>query len=391
MTRVDAGTNQAGKPRPGSALGAVIAVYLLARIISLDILLLAERQLRGTSVSGPRFRLWHDALFRWDVGFYHGIAADGYQSELPLDDAGGVVGNKWAFFPVFPLAARLTRAATGLPFEFAAVLINVIAGAVAAVCLFKLVSRFADTTAALRAVALWSFFPTAFVLQVPYAEAIWSMFAIGFLLALVDRRDGVAAVLLIAASLSRGAAVPLSAAGLWHVWRERAARRPSSLLLAASAVVAPFLWVGVAAGVTGRLDAYAATQRAWGYAPDLTHMVSRWLDLAGRLDTEPFSMLIVLVLFAVAGLTIVTVRSPMPVELKVFAGFAAVFLFLVAQPGAVAFTSAPRFAFGILTIPIALALLTSRRPIVAAMLGLFVLLQYWWVFNIWSGRIGIAP
>lgn len=368
-----------------------VAIFALARLISLDILLLAERQLRGTPVSGPRFRLWHDALFRWDVGFYHGIAADGYQAALPLDAAGAVLGNKWAFFPVFPLVARLAARATGLDFEFAAILVNVIAGAVAAVCLFNLVSRFADTAAAHRAVALWSFFPTAFVLQVPYAEGIWSMFAIGYVLALVDRRYFLAAALLVAAGLSRGAGLPLSAAAVWVLWRERRSFRLSTAVLAAAAVVSPFLWIAIAAGVTGRLDAYAATQRAWGYAPDPAQTVSRWIDLAGRLSAEPFSLLVVLVLAAVLGLTVLTLRLAMPAELKVYAAAATGFLFLVAQPAAVAFTSAPRFAFGILTIPVTLALMTSQRTIVAGMLGLFVLLQYWWVFNIWSGRLGIAP
>jgi hypothetical protein len=66
-------------------------------------------------------------------------------------------------------AARLTSRATGLDFEFAAILVNVIAGALAAVCLFTLVSRFADRAAAL----------------------------------------------LVSAALTRGATVPLSAAALW--------------------------------------------------------------------------------------------------------------------------------------------------------------------------------
>ena len=105
----------------------------------------------------------------------------------------------------------------GLDFEFAAILVNVIAGAVAAVCLFTLVSRFADRAAAL----------------------------------------------LVSAALTRGATVPLSAAALWYVWRYRAARRPSALVLMVAALAAPFLWIGIAAVVTGRRDAYAATQRAW--------------------------------------------------------------------------------------------------------------------------------
>ena len=64
---------------------AIYGLYGLARLISLDFLLLAERQLRGTPVSGPPFQLWHDALFRWDVGFYHGNAADGshFRSSSP--------------------------------------------------------------------------------------------------------------------------------------------------------------------------------------------------------------------------------------------------------------------------------------------------------------------
>jgi hypothetical protein len=63
----------------------------------------------------------------------------------------------------------------------------------------------------------------------------------------------------------------------------------------------------------------------------------------------------------------------------------------MALPGAVAFTSIPRFAFGVLTIPIVLAMTVRHRLAVGTLVVAFVAAQYWWVLNVWSGLLGVAP
>jgi hypothetical protein len=61
-------------------------------------------------------------LCHWDCGWYEGIARNGYQVD-PLPD---VLQANYAFYPVFPLAARFVMALTGLGFTHAALLLNAV-------------------------------------------------------------------------------------------------------------------------------------------------------------------------------------------------------------------------------------------------------------------------
>jgi hypothetical protein len=282
-----------------------------------------------------------------------------------------------------------------MPFEAAAIAINLIAGAITAVLLARLVSTFADDHTALRAVAIWAAFPTAFVLQVPYAEAIYLLFATGFLVALTSGRDGAAALLLAGASLSRGVLVPLVAAAgvrvLMQIVRQRTVTRPIAAL-AASALVSPFVWIVVAGAVTGRMDAYAATQRAWGFSSDWHAMVHDWMTLAARegasLLIHPTVVALILTLVLTA---ILCARREIPLSIKAYGVTAAALLIALAQPSAVGFGSMPRFVFGVLTLPIVLAIVVRRTWLLAPFLVLSTWLQYQWIADIWSGRLGVAP
>ena len=46
----------------------------------------------------------------WDAGWYEQIAVQGYPSELPVNAAGVVQQNQWAFYPIFPqLSGAISR------------------------------------------------------------------------------------------------------------------------------------------------------------------------------------------------------------------------------------------------------------------------------------------
>jgi hypothetical protein len=374
----------------------VVGIYALARLVSVDLLIVAVQRHLGTPVlAGPPFRLWHDALVRWDAIHYASIAAGGYPRTLPLSANGAVLANPWAFFPAFPTMAAALAQTFGMSFEAAAIAINLVAGAIAAVLLARLVSTFADENTTLRAVAIWAAFPTAFVLQVPYAEAIYLLFAAGFLVALTSGRDVPAAWLLVGAGLSRGVLLPLVAAAavrvIGQVVRQRAMTRPIAAL-AASALVSPAAWIVVAGAATGRMNAYAATQRAWGFSSDLGVMAHGWAALAAR---EGASLLlhptVVTLILAIVLTAILCGHREIPLSIKVYGATAAALLVALAQPGAVGFGSMPRFAFGVLTLPIALAIVLRRWWLLAPYLVLSTWLQYRWIADVWSGRLGIAP
>jgi hypothetical protein len=342
-------------------------------------------------------------LSRWDAFYYEVIARHGYPRQLPVDMHGDVLQNVWAFFPAFPLTAGSIAAVTGLEFVTAALAANIAAGAIAAVCLAFLVRSFADDRTALRTAALWSFLPTAFVLHVPYSEAFYAASAAAFLLALARHRPLAAAMLLLAAGLTRGFALPLSAAALAWLWQNRrgsgasdAPDRSSSpvapVALLAAALVAPVLWMGIAAVRTGRLDAYAATQRAWDYGFAPGPWLEGWRAMAERLGADPVATAVTLVLAAAAMLLVAGLRYrqlPLPLRAHLLCGV--LLLFPMAMPGAVAFGSVPRFALSVITLPIVLALTLRTRWLTLAVVFVFLWLQYVWVLNIWSGRLGVAP
>jgi len=389
-----------------SPASQALAIYALARLVSFDVLVAVARELRGVRMmAGGPFRLWEPAFLRWDAVYYASIAQAGYPPRLPMSADGQVMANTWAFFPAFPAVAAVLMRITGLPFVWIAVFINLLAGGVVAVLLTTLVRPFAGDRAALRTAALWAFLPTAFLVHVPYSEAVHLMFAAACLVAVTQGRSVIAALLLVGAGLSRGSTPPLAAAvavraviDLRKAWVGRSGTtsgnapwlRPAVVL--ALAAIAPWLWMAIAWWMTGRLDAVAASQGAWGVHADPTAMVLAWRSAIGH---DGLSLLLnpsVVVLAFVLTLTGVSLREArMPLELKIYTLIATGLLLALAQPGAVAFGSVPRFAFGILTMPVALALWISRGWMTVALAAGFTWLQYLWVLNVWSGRIGVAP
>ncbi|MEO7191888.1 MAG: hypothetical protein ABI051_12605 [Vicinamibacterales bacterium] len=389
-----------------------LGVYTAARGVGLLVLFIAEDRLnRLHAVLPQKFRTWNQLLVRWDGIYYQNIVTRGYPRVLPTDVHGNVLQNSWAFFPVFPLVTGLLMRVTGLSFATAAFIINLAAGAGAAVVLALVVRRVANDATALRAVAFWMFLPTAFVLQVPYSEAIYVLVVSTLFLLLLRGQFGLAAGLLMLSGLCRGYVLPLSAAAAAAVaeygWatRQHAAREgrtPPGWLriivdnqaagwLLVAAIAAPFLWMAVAGLVTGRPDAYKLTQQAWGYALDPVLWLERWPSTLRTVGDSIVATTALIVLAFSVALTLKGLALRIPLAFKAYMVVATLLLFALALPESVPIGSLPRFAFGVITAPIVMALLVRRTWMVVAVVVGFTLLQYWWVLNVWSGRAGVAP
>src|SRR5690606_16172427 len=148
----------------------VLAVFGVSRIITTIVLLgFGVVQARETGGAVPDL---FTLSVNWDGEWYWSIAAGGYPSELPTNDAGHVVENAWAFLPaVYPLFLGLFMR-LGFPFPIIAVFVTLAAGACAAL-LFERRLRGAgmDAASALFGVVLLCTAPVSPMFQVAYAEA----------------------------------------------------------------------------------------------------------------------------------------------------------------------------------------------------------------------------
>jgi hypothetical protein len=208
----------------------------------------------------------------WDAQWYKKIAEEGYPATLPVNAAGVVQQNPWAFFPGFPMTTRLVMTVTGLPFSAAAVLLNVVLSACTVIVLLRLLSRVAGRRVAVGAVVLLCTFPASPVLQIGYSESLALLLLSLVLWWLVERRYLLCAVAVLALSLSRPVVAPVAVVVLVHLvvrWRARSrdpfpVREQGQVVgLGMLAAASTLLWPAVVGAVTGVPDAFRLTQGAW--------------------------------------------------------------------------------------------------------------------------------
>jgi hypothetical protein len=270
------------------AWAAILVVFAASRVLSTTWLALAyplvdrvqpANAIRGNDHGFLAF------LTSWDGQYYEDISLHGYPSILPVDAAGHVLQNNWAFLPAFPFTIRMLTASTGVRFEVGAPLIATAAGLVAAYLLHTLVRERAGAAAAMWAVFFFCAGPLSFLLEVGYAESMFLALVFGALLAMQRRRYLPLTLLTVAAAFTRpGAlAVPLALAvvALVRYLRERHSFPVRErLAVVASGVVtglAGVAWPVIASHATGRPNAYLDTEMSW------------WVNFIGRVHFVPLS------------------------------------------------------------------------------------------------------
>ncbi|MBO0730594.1 MAG: hypothetical protein J2P57_15160 [Acidimicrobiaceae bacterium] len=191
--------------------------------------------------SGP---LFIQALAAWDGGWYTSIAGHGYGASLTPHTAS--VG----FFPLLPSVIRIVGA-TGLGVLLAGALVVFVVGGAASIALWLLTAEVCDRQTADRAVALWAFWPGAFVLSMIYSEGLTVLLACICLRALLRRSWVVAGVAAGLATATAPTAVVLLVCCAWVVipalWRG-VWRAGVTLLLAPLGIVGYFLYLYARSG-----------------------------------------------------------------------------------------------------------------------------------------------
>jgi hypothetical protein len=287
-TAVRPSPRRLGVTRPSARTFALLVLgYALSRLLTTGLLAAASALSAGghwsaaTIDGGDGFAKFLQA---WDGNMYRRIVTDGYPGSLPLDYAGDVEKNPWAFLPLYPLLVRGLMAVGGLGFLPAGVLVAVVCGGGATLLLHRVLLQQFGERSAFWGALFFCFSPLSFVLQVTYAESTFLLFVFGSLLALQRRRYAVLTVLGVIAAFAHPGALAIPAAlGVgyllrlarreWMPAREHSAIITSGILMS----LAGFAWPVVAAVTTRTPGAYFDTEMAW------------WSDYLGSTGFVPFT------------------------------------------------------------------------------------------------------
>ena len=345
-----------------------LLVYAATRLVtSAFVAQAAGRQVPFLRWTGPEVTFL-DMSVLWDGSWYRHIVQSGYPAELPIDSAGNVAQNAWAFYPVLPRLAEWLMRLTGMDFRLAGTLISLVAGAAAAVLMVHLFARYTPAPVAVAAMALWAVQPASASLQIAYTESLATLVLVGLLTALVDRRWWLVAGLAVVLGLTRPIAVPVAlVVGIVVLreilaWWPQRSRRPLHTLAApvgALAVTgaAGLLWPTIVSLRTDRSDAYAETMAAWRSGHEIVPL-RPWIDntsvilFSGSSDPKLYAALAVAALAAFLTAAAVGPWSArLPLELRLWMLAYPAYLAVVLDVG----TSLVRYAVPL--FPLALVLI----------------------------------
>jgi hypothetical protein len=209
-------------------------------------------------------------IANWDGQWYRAIAEHGYPHHLPLLN-GAVEVNAWAFYPLYPAFVHLLMW-PGLPFAVAASGVSLAFGGGAMCLLYRMLAPDLGSFGSAMTILAMCVAPAAVLWQASYTGSLALFFILAGLWGLRRRRYGILLAACLALALTRPIVLPLAAVAAmqWLMrWRRRKVEhfhRREAVWLGSVVVVGSLsflLWPAVAALVTGRIDAYSATQRAW--------------------------------------------------------------------------------------------------------------------------------
>ncbi|MDO5513295.1 hypothetical protein [Corynebacterium sp.] len=148
-------------------------------------------------------------LTTWDAQYYLAIAEYGY-FDAPIATDVPVHHRTMAFFPGYPFLVRVVNTLTGLDYAMAAALLSAISGVAMTAGVMALAQRMgAGRGAQAAAGVVVSSAPMSITFSMPYTEALFGALAFWALVALIDRRWGWAAGLILVLGATRITAVAL--------------------------------------------------------------------------------------------------------------------------------------------------------------------------------------
>ncbi|MBT2501465.1 hypothetical protein J7E22_02810 [Curtobacterium sp. ISL-83] len=372
----------------------ITVVYVLSRVVT-GVLLASFASVQAANpFTGPRPSSLAFASI-WDGAWYRLIAAGGYPSTLPVDAAGHVTENAWAFMPAYPFLVRALMVVSGASFEVVAVSVSLLAGWGAALVFRRLMGQFLEPGRATFATVLFCVAPVSAMFQVAYAEAMGLFLLLVALLLMVDRRwwTMLPVVLLLGMTRPTGLAFALLVVvflGAWAIrpaWvREREALRIRTvvppLVVAVVSGLVGLAWPAIAWAATGVPKAYTDTEIAWrsAYIPwqELVPFAP-WVQGFGWWFRQPAgNILLVVVLVGFAAFVFQPAARRLGLELRLWAVAYLVYLLAVFFPQ----SSTWRILLPIAPL-LGIVALPRSRVYRVALVVLAVVLQWTWMYYCW--------
>jgi hypothetical protein len=267
---------------------AIVVATLLVRLATASLAFMANvvfpvHQEQGFGVYRHE-HLFFDTFARYDSGWYHGIAKDGYA---------WVEGGRsnLAFLPVYPLAMRWAGQALGgkpSDFYFGGILVAWVACIGAMLMLYLLARLDLDDAAAQRAVLFALLHPCAFFFGVVYSESTFLLLAISAMFGFRTGRwwlGGGAAMLLTATRVSGVLLLPALAWAAWLVVRHDRRQLPWAIAALAVAPAGIIAYSAFCYSLSGNPIEWMASIQRWEYVPGghpFTALSSLMVDLSSR-------------------------------------------------------------------------------------------------------------
>jgi hypothetical protein len=220
---------------------------------------------QGFSMFRTAHAFW-DTFARYDAGWYHGIAAQGY-----VYGEGG--RNNLAFFPVYPMLMRAGGTLLGgrqEDYYFAGIVVSWLAFAAAMTVLYRLALLDLPRSAAIRAVIYTAVFPFAYFFGLVYSESLFLFALVVAAYGLRTQRWMAAAAggALMTATRATGVmAVPGLALLAWQVACGDRRRRITAIAAVAASLLGIGLYSLFNAAMSGTPLAWYHAITFWGYEP----------------------------------------------------------------------------------------------------------------------------
>jgi len=376
----------------------IALIYIAARLITTGFFLLAA----GSSGPGSRYGVepsLGELALGWDAQWYWLVAVSGYPAELPVNAAGAVTENAWAFLPVFPYLSAALGGLLG-SWGAGAVTISLLAGYGASVGLHALLRERLGDGAATWAVVFFAAGPLAALFQVGYAESLFLFLLFLALRGVQQRRWGWLYVLVPVMGFTRPGilafALFLALYGILRFHRRRSDPLPRRevihiVALGLLSAAVGFGWQLIAAAVTGDAGAYLATELAWRrnwIADSSGHFVpvAGWVQAAAFWFTQwgwgPWAGYVALVLFVLgvtAALVFLRPVKTLGIEIRLWSAGYLVYLLLVFFPQSSVFRLLLPVSplWGAVAVPRS----TAWR---VGVLGVGLIGQWWWIYNMYA-------